>query len=234
MRFLVLDETGKLSSSKYFTEHIPPYTILSHLWDEEEDELTYQDFEKPILPQKPGLAKLKLCVEQAKEDGYHYSWIDTCCINRFNHAELSEAITSMFRWYKNSVKCYVYMNDVSLGTDVSKGQSDDWAKQFQSSRYWTRGWTLQELLAPADVEFFSNEWLSLGSNQTLEQQIQMATDIPIPALRGAPVSDFSTEERLQWASDRVTERPEDKAYCLLGIFNIFMSLRYGEGSHAFE
>lgn len=97
------------------------------------------------------------------------------------------------------------------------------------SKWFTRGWTLQELLAPRSVEFFSSDGLRLGDKSSLERQIHQITKIPVQALRGGPLSEFSVEDRMSWAENRQTKRGEDQAYCLLGIFDIEMSPRYGAG-----
>jgi hypothetical protein len=162
-----------------------------------------------------------------------FSRTDTVCINKANHAELSEAITSMFRWYRDAVKCYVYLLDVVAHNDDNVQTQRMLESEFRKTRWFTRGWTLQELIAPASVEFFSREWKHLGDKTTLEQQIHETTQIPITALRGTPLSNFRVDERMQWAANRHTRRKEDKAYCLMGIFNVFLPLIYGEGENAF-
>lgn len=139
----------------------------------------------------------------------------------------------MFRWYRKAVKCYVYLSDVSVGDEDEDHTKRTWELAFRNSRWFTRGWTLQELLAPASVEFFSQEGERLGDKNILEQQIYEVTGIPIAALRGTPLSQFSVDERMRWAAKRNTTKKEDKAYCLLGIFGVFMPLIYGEGEHAF-
>ena len=144
---------------------------------------------------------------------------------------LSEAIISLFRWYYNAVKCYVYLADVSRPALDANGESTQifWESTFRKSKWFTRGWTLQELLAPAFVDFYSKGWEHLGDKRSLERHIHEATGIPIKALQGGLLSSFSIEERLLWAKDRKTTREEDKAYSLLGIFNVQMPSLYGEG-----
>ena len=132
----------------------------------------------------------------------------------------------MFRWYCNAAKCYVYLTDVSIDTDIG---SVSWESSFRKSRWFTRGWTLQELVAPALVEFFSKEGQQLGSKRSLERHVNEVTRIPIKALRGSPLYDFSIQERMSWAENRDTTREEDKAYSLLGIFDVHMPLIYSEG-----
>jgi hypothetical protein len=160
-----------------------------------------------------------------------YFWIDTCCIDKSSSTELQEAINSMFRWYDNAAKCYVYLADVprpALDTDSQSSQLP-WEWSFRKSRWFTRGWTLQELVAPALVEFFSKEGEHLGNKRSLERHIHEVTGIPVKALRGSPLSYFSARERMAWAETRETKREEDGAYSLLGIFDVHMPLIYGEG-----
>lgn len=140
----------------------------------------------------------------------------------------------MFRWYRDAVKCYVYLSDVTTYKRNHNGQIEQaWQSAFRTSRWFRRGWTLQELLAPKYVEFFSQEEKLLGDKKTLKELIHEITDIPIAALQGAPLAGFPINDRLLWAAKRDTKKREDKAYCLLGIFNVFMPLIYGEEDHAF-
>jgi hypothetical protein len=155
--------------------------------------------------------------------------VDTCCINKSNPVELQEAINSMFRWYQNATKCYVYLSDVSTAKQRVDNECT-WERTFRESRWFTRGWTLQELLAPTSVEFFSRERKKLGDKQALRKQLRTITGIHNAALEGAPLSQFSDKERFSWIHSRQTKDEEDKAYSLLGIFNVEMPLRYGEGS----
>ncbi|RYN46778.1 hypothetical protein AA0118_g12387 [Alternaria tenuissima] len=184
---------------------------------------------------KRGYAKLKFCAEQATKDGLEHFWVDTCCIDKSSSAELSEAITSMFRWYKNSAQCYVYLADVTTREEKVDHETLDheapdvtWVSDFQTSRWFTRGWTLQELLAPRVVLFFSRDGRLLGDKSSLEQHIHDVTSISISALRGASLDSFSVEERMSWARSRITKREEDSAYSMLGIFGVSMVPIYGE------
>jgi hypothetical protein len=234
MRLLQLSQRGQLSLTKNLVSNIPPYAILSHTWGDDDDEVTFDDLEKGLGKSKFGYTKLQFCGNQASKDKIDYFWVDTCCINTANHAELSEAITSMFRWYRDAVKCYVYLSDVPTSIRDDNGENEQaWQSAFRISRWFTRGWTLQELLAPTYVEFFSREKQLLGDKRTLERLIHEVTDIPIAALQGTPLSKFLVDERLRWAAKRNTKKEEDKAYCLLGIFNVFIPLIYGEEDHAF-
>jgi Heterokaryon incompatibility protein (HET) len=234
MRLLKVGRCGELSLTEDFVHNIPPYAILSHTWGADKDEVTFDDLVKGLGKSKHGYTKMEFCGKQARKDGLEYIWVDTCCINKANHTELSEAITSMFRWYHDAAKCYVYLSNVSARKRDNNGQTQrTWESAFRISKWFTRGWTLQELLAPKSVEFFSREGDLLGDKNMLEQQIHEITGIPITALRGSPLPHFSINERLRWAAKRETKKKEDKAYCLLGIFDIFMPLLYGEGENAF-
>jgi len=207
-------------------DNIHPYAILSHRWGPNTEEVSYKDLVDGTGRGKAGYEKLRFCAEQARRDGLGYVWVDTCCIDKSNHTELHEAINSMFRWYQDAARCYVYLSDVSITSDQSQ---PSWELAFRSSKWFTRGWTLQELIAPASVEFFTKEGQRLGDKRCLEQQIYEITGIPISTLQGTPLSEFDVEERFKWAERRQTTREEDWAYCLLGIFGVFMPLLYGEG-----
>jgi Heterokaryon incompatibility protein (HET) len=181
---------------------------------------------------KAGYRKIVFCGEQAARDNLRYFWVDTCCIDKRNNTELTEAINSMFRWYRNAAKCYVYLSDVSVSASDNVNAEicqSVWEADFRRSRWFTRGWTLQELLAPASVTFYSSQYKQLGDKQSLARLIHEITDISLPALNGHLLDAFSVTERMAWAAERQTTKEEDGAYCLLGIFNIFMPLIYGEG-----
>ena len=230
MRLLERGVNGEITLTKNLINNIPPYAILSHTWGADAEEVTFQDFVDGTGKSKIGYAKIRFCAEQTRQDGLQYFWIDTCCIDKSNSTELTEAINSMFQWYFNATRCYVYLEDVSVSSSPEdSGMSDvPWEPAFRASRWFTRGWTLQELIAPASVEFFTRERKRLGDKRSLEQQIHKITGIAIPALQGAPLSQFEIDERLTWAETRQTTREEDWAYSLLGIFDIFMPLIYGE------
>jgi hypothetical protein len=138
--------------------HTLPYAILSHTWTADQ-EVTYKELSEGTGTNKPGYAKLRFCGERAAADGLEYFWVDTCCIDKTTSDELSTAINSMFRWYQRAVCCYVYLTDVSVREEVANPETYriSWEQAFRHSRWFTRGWTLQELLAPASVEFFSRE-----------------------------------------------------------------------------
>jgi uncharacterized protein YerC len=231
MRLLELNSDGEASLTKDFIgDNIPQYAILSHTWGEDGEEVTYKDLMDRTGKSKAGYNKIRFCGEQAKRDGLQYFWVDTCCIDKSSSAELQEAINSMFRWYRDAAKCYVYLADVSTPIfNVRDMPIQPWELVFRKTRWFTRGWTLQELIAPSCVEFFSKEGAELGSRSSLERHINEVTGIPVKALRGHNLSDFSVHERMVWAEKRETTRQEDKAYSLLGVFDIHMPLIYGEG-----
>jgi tetratricopeptide (TPR) repeat protein len=141
----------------------------------------------------------------------------------------------MFRWYRDAAKCYAYLSDVSTSADDPEICQSTWETEFLSSKWFTRGWTLQELLAPSSVVFYSSQYRKLGDKKSLARVIHKTTGIPLLALGGHPLDTFSVAERMTWAAKRQTTRDEDGAYCLLGIFGIFMPLLYGEGKeHALK
>jgi hypothetical protein len=220
MRLLTRGEVGEFCLTEFHGDDIPRYAILPHTWGADNEEVTLRDLVEGTGKTKAGYKKLSFCGEQAAVDDLDYFWIDTCCIDKSSSAELSEAINSMFRWYHDASKCYVYLSDVSSSTfDLS----------FQNSRWFTRGWTLQELIAPACVEFYTSEGELLGDKNSLVQEIAAITGIHDQAIQGRPLSQFGIEERISWAARRETKRPEDWAYSLLGLFDIHMPLLYGEG-----
>jgi hypothetical protein len=230
MRLLSVGEEGRFSLKEYTGKNVPPYAILSHTWGQDDEEATFKDLAEGKGEEKPGFQKLVFCARQAEKDGLRFFWVDTCCIDKSSSAELSEAINSMFRWYHEAVKCYVHLSDVSVNSpttnDIPPRQA--WEQSFHNSRWFTRGWTLQELLAPRSVEFFSAEGQRLGSKGALTQDIVKITKIPARALQGTPLNQFSIGERMSWAERRKTTREEDIAYSLLGIFDVFILPIYGE------
>jgi hypothetical protein len=231
MRLLKYEEDCKLTITS-FEDAIPPYAILSHTWGADAEEVTFADLGTGEGKHKPSYKKICFCGEQAQQDRLQYFWVDTCCIDKSDKAELSHAIQSMFRWYQNATKCYVYLSDVSTKKRKADSISTEftWEPVFRSSRWSTHGWTLQELLAPSIVEFFSQEWSKLGGKTSLKSLIQKITGIPCEALDGAPLSRFSVDERLRWKGDRETKREEDAWYSLSGIFDVEIAPAYSEGA----
>ncbi|KAH6898638.1 heterokaryon incompatibility protein-domain-containing protein [Thelonectria olida] len=215
---------------------VPGYAILSHTWGK--DEVVLDDVRTGVHAKVMKLerySKLRGGCKIATSFGLDYIWIDTCCIDKSSSAELSEAINSMFRWYAESTVCIAYLEDVNASSD-----SNETRMNFTRSRWFTRGWTLQELIAPKDVVFYSQAWTRLGTRATLKNIILQVTGIPGEILEAPtqpkpkPTHDprlqkFSIAERMSWAARRETTRAEDIAYCLLGLFDIHMPLLYGEG-----
>ncbi|KAK7177943.1 hypothetical protein PSPO01_16006 [Paraphaeosphaeria sporulosa] len=230
IRLLKRLPSGDFELISFNDEDTPPYAILSHTWTEGQ-EVTYNELVAGTGKSKTGYAKISFCGERAAADGFEYCWVDTCCIDKSSSNELSTAINSMFRYYQRAAKCYVYLSDVQVPEEVTDVPAFrlTWEDAFRRSRWFTRGWTLQELLAPATVDFFSKEGKRLGSRVSLEQEIHEVTKIPIQALRGQRLAEFSVDERMRWAENRKTTVKEDKSYCLLGIFEVFIPLIYGEG-----
>jgi hypothetical protein len=231
MRLLERNNGSEFSLTQDFGDDIPRYAILSHTWGANTEEVTFRDLMDGTGKSKAGYDKIRFCGEQARRDGLQYFWVDTCCIDKSNNNELSEAINSMFRWYRNAAKCYVYLSDVPRPAFDTNDKSNQlpWESAFRKSRWFSRGWTLQELIAPASVEFFSKDWEQLGNKLSLERHIREITGIPVEALQRSSLSDFSVTERMLWTEKRETTRKEDKAYSLLGIFDVYMPLIYGEG-----
>jgi len=219
--------TGDLLEQK-----VPKYAILSHTWGADTEEVTFRDVVDGIGENKTGWEKIRFCADQARRHGLRYFWVDTCCINKSDNNELSKSINSMFRWYQNSAQCYVYLSGISTTGPggIQRSLSDIVQGPASRSHQWfTRGWTLQELLAPSSVEFYTQDGYHLGDKGSLEQQVSEITGISVSALRGTTLSLFSIQERFKGAETRQTTHEEDWAYCLLGIFGIFMPLIYGEG-----
>jgi hypothetical protein len=233
MRLLLRSNSGEFSLTKDLVgdDKIPPYAILSHTWGTDTEEVTFEDLASGTGKDKPGYKKIRFCGERARQDGLDYFWVDTCCINKPNYTELSQAINSMFRWYRNATRCYVYLSDISSPAFDTNDEFNPraWESDFRKSRWFKRGWTLQELLAPSSVEFFSQEGNRLGDKRSLEQQIHEITGIANSALQGAHLSQFSVNERLSWTDRRQAKLEEDEVYSLLGIFDVSMPLIYGEG-----
>lgn len=212
--------------------HVPRYAILSHTW--EDGEVTFQDFTNPdksIRSQKKGFAKIEKTRALTKEAGLTHVWVDTCCIDKSSSAELTEAINSMFQWYRDSVICYAWLAD--LPTSEASGDRPD-NPQLGRCRWFTRGWTLQELIAPKVVYFYDQGWTFCGTKGDLSSVITEITNISEGILRDPGLlSTLSVAQRMSWAAPRQTTRVEDMAYCLLGIFDANMPMLYGEGTRAF-
>jgi hypothetical protein len=218
-----------------FAGQAPGYAILSHTWDAEE--VTFDDMKslggrRAFLSamsraEKPrrSYEKILHSADFARTRGFGYIWIDTCCIDKSSSAELSETINSMFQWYKGSEICYAYLADVSC----YDYPTDFGGSGFSRSRWFTRGWTLQELIAPKEVIFVDKHWKPLGTRISLKQDIQRITKVAYSVLDGGSLDTITAAAKMSWASGRETTRSEDIAYCLLGLFDVNMPLLYGEG-----
>ena len=220
---------------------VPLYAILSHTWGDEE--VTMQDLiSETEAESKAGYTKIRFACDQALRDELYYVWIDCCCIDKTSSTELSEAINSMFRWYSRAAICYAYLSDVTSAAEphASSSWTADNEKpcalpDVSQSRWFIRGWTLQELIAPKDVVFFDRAWSLIGTrNGNLLQAISQFTNIDLAVLQDhSRLPEISVAKRMSWAANRRTTRKEDEAYCLLGIFGVNMALLYGEEEKAF-
>ncbi|KAK0749985.1 heterokaryon incompatibility protein-domain-containing protein, partial [Schizothecium vesticola] len=222
--------TNTLGFEEFFGEAgngIPYYAILSHTWGP--DEVSYRDHADGIGPSRQGWAKVRDASKLANEEGFEFLWIDTCCIDKSSSAELSEAINSMFRWYRDAAICYAYLGDVLSSEDPTLQNSS-----FSRSRWFTRGWTLQELLAPKELVFVGSDWAEIGTKKSLQVIVSAITQIDVEALDKQSWPEYSIAQKMSWAVGRQTTRLEDEAYCLLGLFNVNMPMLYGEGRRAFS
>lgn len=229
-----LVHTASFLLKKFLTP--PAYAILSHRW--RDGELSHaalqemqprtkdasskqeRDSRKQRLSTSKGGRKLISACEIAQADWIWWIWVDTCCIDKKSSAELSEAINSMFMWYRDAQICYVYLDE----------------SPWQESEWFDRGWTLQELLAPKNLRLFDHAWNLLGERAELKGLIAQRTNIDERFLVGSSTAELqrcSVAQRMSWAASRRTTRVEDRAYSLLGIFDVSMPLLYGEGNKAF-
>ena len=236
----------------FFNENITPqYAILSHVWEKDnKEEVTLQELQQKdanILLKstktrfvngeplncfqniKKGFLKTIGCAVQAEKDEIYYIWCDTCCIDKKDSTELSEAINSMFHWYKDQL-CYAYLKDVPHAGDDVSTESDS---VFAKSEWFTRGWTLQELIAPSHVVFFDQTWQLMGTRSGFKDSIAEITGIDRETLDGGDPALCCIAKRMSWASKRETSRIEDRAYSLMGLFGVNMPLIYGERHKAF-
>ncbi|KAK4570104.1 hypothetical protein LTR86_003074 [Recurvomyces mirabilis] len=226
-------------------ETLPRYAILSHTWGD--DEVTFQDMHHQIdrsIHDKAGYRKIDFTCNRAEADGLYWAWVDTCCIDKSSSAELSEAINSMFRWYHNARVCYAYLADFihNPTADELTFRGHD---SFSTSRWFTRGWTLQELIAPGFLKFYDCAFNFICSRGQIVSQLVSITGIPGELMardRADPdrlnetyrsLARCSIAQRMSWASRRRCTREEDRAYSLFGIFSVNLPMLYGEGRGAF-
>ncbi|KAI1871726.1 hypothetical protein JX265_005712 [Neoarthrinium moseri] len=234
-----------LAFEEFHRAQVPPYAILSHRWRDEE--VAFNEIHTPEATTKAGYVKIWRFCEKAAELGFEYGWVDTCCIDKTNSTELSEAINSMFRWYQNSAICLAYLFDVT-----AEAYQESPSASLAQSKWFTRGFTLQELLAPAQVYFLASDWTPLGDRdslallvsnitginkwyltQPMEETSATQADLPLES-RLSRVQKATFAEKMSWAARRQTEREEDMAYSLLGLCGVNMPLLYGEGPGAFR
>ncbi|KAG6330507.1 hypothetical protein ID866_8581 [Astraeus odoratus] len=215
------------------------YAILSHRWG---NEVEYREMIKlsklknrDDVRSRDGYQKLLHCCKQAEKDGFQLLWIDTCCIDKSSSAELSEAIDSMYQWYGNSKVCYVYLHDVEGDSFPKKRDEENFGKSNGWPEWFSRGWTLQELIAPRDVKFFNKNWQSIGDKRSHVSTLHSITRVPFHVLTDGLFGSCSNAAQiLSWAANRKTTRVEDKAYSLLGLLGVHMPMSYGEGKSAFK
>ena len=208
------------------------YAIFSHRWSSTGEPSFMDISHQTSIGANDGWTKLLNFCKKAKEHGCDFAWSDTCCINKTSSAELEEAIRSMYRWYSDAEVCIAYLEG-SLSV-----------KDFRTEPWFTRGWTLQELLAPRKIKFYGKGWdpilpeTSFEANDKahydLSNAIEQITRIPRYQLVNFRPGCYRVWEKLLWASRRTTTRTEDIAYCLIGILDISMPVAYGEGGWAFH
>lgn len=214
-----------LELKAFYDSEIPQYVILSHTWDAEE--MTFEEMMYPNqnTEKKLGYMKIMAACAKARVFKVDWIWIDTCCIDKRSSAELSEAINSMYRYYKESYACFAFLQDARSGGNAWHG--------LRNAKWWSRGWTLQELIAPSRVFFYNADWMYIGTRQGYADTISSITLVPIAVLAGEDPLMYSIAQRMSWVSSRHTTRIEDMAYCMLGLLNVNMPLLYGEGAKAF-
>lgn len=201
-------------------------------------EVTFSDINGKNWREMRGARKIEFASSQCRHESINHVWIDTCCIDKSSSTELSEAINSMFSWYNGSKICYAYLEDVygQTGTGLYRRLFNEASLHFEirRSKWFTRGWTLQELIASQRITFFNERWSTLGDKKSLSTLISEITAIPKNVLTDpAERTSCSVARKMSWAASRHTTREEDMAYSLLGIFEVNMPLLYGEGRKAF-
>ncbi|KAK3387946.1 heterokaryon incompatibility protein-domain-containing protein, partial [Podospora didyma] len=245
-----LINTRTLKIHQFHGRTVPLYAILSHTWGD--GEVSLQDFHsEAIRASKRGFAKIKNACQEARNQRLEYLWVDTCCIDKTSSAELGEAINSMYKWYQGSAICFAYLEDMAHSPSSSdeRGELPEGSlgrlrsgsatrsrlldPTFKTSRWFTRGWTLQELIAPANVHFYNQAWKKVEEKTNITAELETITGVDEIVLQGASPEEVSVGKRMSWASERDTTRQEDVAYSLFGIFNVNLPLIYGEGEKAF-
>ncbi|KAI5991873.1 hypothetical protein EDD15DRAFT_1063019 [Pisolithus albus] len=213
------------------------YAILSHRWLDG-GEVNYLEItelakmeNRDEIRERSGYQKIVKSCQQAGNDGLKWLRVDTCCIDKRSSSELSETLNSMFRWYENSNKCYAYLHDADVfptAPNETSAGSGCWPEWF------SRGWTLQELIAPTDLQFFNKDWQAIGNKRDLASTLEKITRVPSGVLAdGLILYRPSVAQVMSWAADRRTTRIEDRAYSLMGLRDVNMPMLYGEGKKAF-
>ncbi|KAK0738707.1 heterokaryon incompatibility protein-domain-containing protein [Schizothecium vesticola] len=219
--------TTTLEFYEFDVSRAPWFAILSHTWGTQE--VTFDDMcgKRAAIENRKGFRKIVGFCEKAREADLEYGWVDTCCIDKRNSTELSEAINSMYRYYARAYECYIYLSDVQVGGDEST------LELIRDSKWFTRGWTLQELIAPTRRRLFDANWDPITPEKDgvgIDESLSFAVGVPLDLLTGNKLpSDYCVAERMSWAAKRETTREEDMAYCLLGLFDVHMVAIYGEG-----
>lgn len=225
--------TTRLQLVEFDNENVPPYAMLSHLWAGADSEPTYLEMlrfhEDTAVATKPGFAKIREFCKIAAADGIEWGWEDACCLDSsHDKAKTSETVTLMYGWFERAAQCYCYLSDVSSSLD-------DFERTFRRSRYFQRKWTLQELVAPHNVQFYAKDWKHVGTRSILHWLISDITGIPSSVLTGKKSpKQCHVSERMSWAANRFATRVEDEAYAIMGLFDVKLSIEYGEGSRAFR
>ena len=222
------------------------YAALSHVWSKDprretsygdiarfQEEVRFARARGEVLPEDAVLSKASYKIRGAcalaRADGIDWLWVDTCCIDKASSAELEGAINAMYEWYASSTVCYVFLQDVDAHEDPFALGSC-----FRQSEWHARGWTLQELIAPQAVLFFSRSWHFIGAKHGLANLVADVTGVDREVITGEQrVDAVSVSRRMSWASRRITTKREDEAYCLMGILGVHIPVVYGEGPMAF-
>ncbi|KAF2679846.1 HET-domain-containing protein, partial [Lentithecium fluviatile CBS 122367] len=237
----------------YVSGNTPPYAILSHRWENEE--ITFKTINSEALRDpslasfsrglRPSAEKIRGSCAIARQQGFDHVWIDTCCIDKSSSEELRTALNSMFKWYREATVCHVFLNDVTffeIGEHyMDMFCSDREDRQGKASEWFERGWTLQELLAPRKLEFYDKHWKWMGTRDELAPMVGRVAGISAEYLKDpkdagsgkARFREASVATKMSWMAGRRTTAVEDIAYSMLGIFNVDLTPRYGEGVKAF-
>ncbi|KAJ4423945.1 hypothetical protein N0V82_001373 [Gnomoniopsis sp. IMI 355080] len=217
---------------------IQRYAILSHTWVGGQ-EVTFQEMRScggqsppAALVPKSGWQKIDWTCRLAERDGLDYAWVDTCCIDKSSSAELSEAINSMFRWYERATVCYAFLGDLAPAPPEQLRETLE--ASIRHCRWFTRSWTLQELIAPRHINFYDRDWQFCFTKATASAALARITGVGVDILEHRrDLSAVSVAQKMSWAASRRSTRIEDAAYSLLGIFGINMPMLYGEEERAF-